>query len=63
MESGNHHRDALRPWFEQFDAVGYARQKAHSFSRQAGAGLAALPATAACQSLAGLADFVINRRQ
>jgi octaprenyl-diphosphate synthase len=62
-DSENHHRDALRPWFEQFDTVGYARRQAESFSQQAGAELAALPATPACQSLAGLADFVIHRRQ
>ena len=35
-QSGNHHRDAMRPWFEQFDTIGYARGQAESFSRQAG---------------------------
>jgi octaprenyl-diphosphate synthase len=62
-QSGNHHRDALRPWFERFEAIGYARGQAESFSRRAGAELAALPDTPACHSLAGLADFVVDRRQ
>ena len=60
--SGNHHRDALRPWFERNDAISYARQRAREFSRRACEGLAALPGTEACRSLAGLTEFVVDRR-
>ncbi len=60
---GNHHRDALRPWFERYDAISYAREKARWFTRRAGGELALLPATAACDSLLGLTDFVVTRHQ
>ena len=43
--SGNHHRDALRPWFERYDAISYAREKARWFTRRAGGQLSLLPAT------------------
>jgi octaprenyl-diphosphate synthase len=61
--SGNHHRDDLRPWFEEHDAIAYAREKARWFSRRAGAALASLPASPACDSLRGLTDFVVTRHQ
>jgi octaprenyl-diphosphate synthase len=61
--SGNHHRDALRPWFERHGAISYAREKAQWLTRRAGDQLATLPATAACDSLLGLTDFVISRHQ
>ncbi len=59
--SRNHHRDALRSWFERYDAISYAREKAHSYSLQAGAALAALPASASSDSMLGLTEFVVNR--
>jgi geranylgeranyl pyrophosphate synthase len=61
--SGNHHRDALRPWFDRSDAIAYARQQARLFTQRADAGLAALPATPALDSLRGLTDFVVTRHQ
>ena len=61
--AGNHHRDALQPWFDRYDAVGYAHEKAHWFSRRADGQLASLPTTAACTSLSGLTDFVVTRQQ
>jgi octaprenyl-diphosphate synthase len=61
--SNNHHRDTLRPWFERHDAISYARGRAEWFTRQAARELAGLPATPALQSLLGLTEFVINRRQ
>ena len=61
--SDNHHRDALRPWFERYDAIGYAREKAQWFTRQASEHLCPLPPTAAAQSLLGLTDFVVSRHQ
>ena len=61
--SGNHHRDVLRPWFERYDAISYARERARGFTRQACDELAGLPDTAACRSLSGLTEFVVDRRQ
>jgi octaprenyl-diphosphate synthase len=61
--SGNHRRDALRPWFERYDAIRYAREKAQWFTGRAGSQLAVLPATAARDSLRGLTDFVVMRHQ
>ncbi len=53
----------MRPWFERFNAVDYARQKAAAFARQAAAELADLPDSDACRSLLGLSEFVLSRRQ
>jgi octaprenyl-diphosphate synthase len=61
--SGNHRRDALRPWFERSDAISYAREKAQWFTGRAGGQLSLLPATPACESLHGLTDFVVTRHQ
>jgi geranylgeranyl pyrophosphate synthase len=61
--SGNHHHEALQPWFARCDAIAYARQTALRFIRQAADELAVLPATPASESLRGLSDFVISRRQ
>jgi octaprenyl-diphosphate synthase len=61
--SGNHQREALRPWLERFDAIGYARQKAQWFTRRADAELSSLPATPAQESLLGLTSYVITRCQ
>jgi octaprenyl-diphosphate synthase len=61
--SENHHRDALQPWFAKHDAISYARGRAEWFSNQAGKELAGLIATPACESLLGLTEFVVNRRQ
>ena len=63
FRSGNHHRDALRPWLARYDAVAYARGQARSFTQRASSQLAALPASPAYDSLLGLTDFVIERRQ
>jgi octaprenyl-diphosphate synthase len=61
--SDNHHRDALRPWFEGRDAISYAREKARWFTQRAAKELALLPASAARDSLVGLTDFVVTRHQ
>ena len=61
--SGNHHREALRPWFERCDAIAYARGKAEWFTAQAVAQLSDLPANPAVDALRGLSDFVVNRQQ
>lgn len=62
-KSGDHHRGVLRPWFERHDTLSYARERARSFTQQACGELAALPATAARNSLLSLTDFVVNRHQ
>ena len=59
--TGNHHREALRPWFARYDAVSYAHEKARWFTDRAGGELAVLPATSACDSLHGLTQFVVDR--
>jgi octaprenyl-diphosphate synthase len=61
--SGNHHRDALRPWLEGCDAIAYSREKARWFTQRASEALASLPTSAACDSLLGLTDFVVARHQ
>jgi octaprenyl-diphosphate synthase len=61
--SGNHHRDALRPWLQRYDAIAYAREKAQWFTDRASGQLSLLPATAACDSLHGLTEFVVTRHQ
>jgi octaprenyl-diphosphate synthase len=61
--SDEHHRVTLRPWLDRSDAIGYAQDKARRFTRQAAAELASLPPTPAKDSLLGLTEFVIQRRQ
>jgi octaprenyl-diphosphate synthase len=61
--SENHHRDVLRPWFERYDAIAYAREQARSYTRQACGELAILPRSDASKSLSALAEFVVNRHQ
>ena len=61
--SDNHHRDALRPWFERYDALAYAQEKARWFTDRASGELAMLSATAAGESLRGLTEFVVTRQQ
>jgi len=56
-------REILRPWFERFAAIPYAREKANDFCRNACGELNILPQTVASQSLLGLTHFVINRHQ
>ena len=62
--SDNHHRDALRPWFERYDAIPYAQRLATEFTEHATGQLVGLPRHAdACNSLLGLTKFVVSRRQ
>jgi octaprenyl-diphosphate synthase len=62
-QSGNHHRDVLRTWFERHDAISYARERAREITRQACGELAVLPDTVARRALTELAGFVVDRRQ
>ncbi len=61
--SGNHHHEALRPWFERFDAIAYSRDKAISFIELARDALDELPASETREALKQLTDFVIARKQ
>lgn len=61
--SGNHRREALQPWFAQFDALAYARSRAEEFAAQARAEIAQLPESAAKMVLEGLTYFVVARQQ
>ena len=61
--SDNHHRDALKPWFGESDAISYAREKALWYSRRAVEELDEVPQSTALDMLKELADFVVNRRQ
>ncbi len=61
-DSGNHHRDALRPLMERFGAIDYARRKALWYSQRAGEQLDLLPMTKSSEMLQQLTEFVVNRR-
>jgi octaprenyl-diphosphate synthase len=60
---GNHRREALQPWFAQYDALGYARKRAEEYATQARNELAGLPESPAKLVLEGLTHFVVARRQ
>ncbi|MBN2476445.1 MAG: polyprenyl synthetase family protein [Pirellulales bacterium] len=60
--SDNHRREALLAWFERYDAMAYAREKAVWFTQRAGDELDKLPPSEARETLRGLADFVVARR-
>ena len=62
-DGGNHHRDALRPWLQRYDAISYSRDKALWFTRRAGGQLDALPAGEIRDVLRGLAEFVVTRQK
>ncbi len=61
--SRNQREDVLHDWFHRYGTLDYTRQKARQFTREAGSHLAALPPTPARQSLEGLCEFVVSRRQ
>ncbi len=61
--SDNHRRDALRPWFARYDAIGYTREQAEKFARLAAEELRSLPASPARDSLVELTRFVVQRKQ
>ncbi|GAB6166028.1 polyprenyl synthetase family protein [Thermostilla marina] len=57
------YRDKLRPYFEKYDALGYAEEKARRFIAEAVSHLESLPAHPVIEALRCLADFVITRHQ
>ena len=61
--SGNHRLDALQKWFDQSNAISYARDQALSSVRSALKELGSLPPGPALDSLHGIAEFVVNRQQ
>ena len=56
----NHHRDALRPWFERYDAIGYARA---SGSRSGRRSVVCFPSRLPKFAAGAEPDFVVTRRQ
>ncbi|MHC4179247.1 MAG: polyprenyl synthetase family protein [Planctomycetota bacterium] len=61
--SGNHRREALRPWFERSDAISYARDGALRYARLAADELDRFPATEVRDVLRRLTEFVVTRKQ
>jgi octaprenyl-diphosphate synthase len=59
--SGNHHREAIQPWWDRYDAIAYTRTMARTHARRACEELHILPASAAKESLRGLTEFVVSR--
>ena len=59
---GDHHREALRPWLSQSDAISYARQSADRFIQSALDQLEQVPQGTARDSLAKVAGFVTARQ-
>ncbi len=60
--SDNHHGEALRPWFEQSDAIAYAKQRAERYVQRAKQELDVAPNEPARVALELLADFVVTRK-
>ncbi len=59
---GDHHRDAIRPWLNESDAVAYARKKADHFIQNALQQLDVVPEGPARDSLVQVASFVTARK-
>lgn len=53
--------DTLQPYFDEFNAIQYARDRATHFARQAGAQLRDLPDSASRDVLRAITDFVVTR--
>lgn len=51
----------IRPYFERYETIAYAREKARSFADQAARQLELLPRTACRDTLATMAEFVVAR--
>ena len=58
---GQPHRDVLRPWLEQSDAVDYAKQRARAFTQRAVRQLSLLPPSPSREALEHIAEFVVDR--
>ncbi len=56
-------RAALAPWFERFEALGYARQLAQDYAHRAAERLQALPASPAREALHRVAVLLVDRAQ
>ncbi len=60
--SDNHHGEMLRPYWDSTDSIEYSREKAALSCQLAVRELETLPPSAARDSLAGLAEFVVRRQ-
>ncbi len=61
--SGEQGRETLHEWFTRYATLDDSREKARQFTREAAEQLAGLPPGPARDSLEGLCEFVISRRQ
>jgi len=59
--SDNHRIEALRPWFRDHDAIGYARDQALEFAHRAAQELESVDHSVAQQMLLALTEFVVAR--
>jgi octaprenyl-diphosphate synthase len=59
----NHRREALSGWFQRFDAISYARDKARLYAEQARDAIDVLEPGPAQQVLCSLTEFVVSRSQ
>ncbi len=59
----NHRREALSGWFQRFDAISYARDKARGYAEQARDAIDVLEPGPAQQVLCSLTEFVVSRAQ
>lgn len=62
-DSQDRRRETFHSWFNRYGTLDYAREKARQFAREAGSHLASLPPCPARDSLEGLCEFVVSRRQ
>jgi octaprenyl-diphosphate synthase len=63
LAEGGNHRTELRAWLDRFEALDYARRKARYYADQAQADLSVFPESESIDTLRGLTEFVVNRRQ
>jgi octaprenyl-diphosphate synthase len=62
LVSGEDRRpEALAPYLQRYDAIDYARERAHAFATRASRRLEALPFSHARTTLAAMAEFVVSR--
>jgi len=61
ISSGENIREELAPWLERYDVLAYSRQRGEQYARRALETARSLPTTPASETLALMAEFVMNR--
>jgi octaprenyl-diphosphate synthase len=61
--SHNHRQEALKPWFARYDTIEYSSLKAVELTQLAAAQLDGFPGSQITDSMRGLAEFVVTRKQ